>query len=84
MSREPIDLGCPQLEQIIGPRSINGLIVEGGHAPSVAAMAKAEGYDGAIIRNTLDGQVWSDIYVVFDPAQVEILSNREPCPAPTP
>lgn len=62
----------------------NPLVADGGHAPSIAMEAKAAGHDGAIIRNTLDGQEISDVYVVFDPSQVEIIHPVEPAEAPTP
>ncbi|ANS03732.1 hypothetical protein [uncultured Mediterranean phage uvDeep-CGR2-KM23-C246] len=32
--------------------------------------AKAEGHDGAIFRNTIDGAGITDIYVVLDPSQI--------------
>jgi len=50
----------------------NPLIVEGGHPSTIANEALQKGYDGAIIKDVVDGNIESDIYVVFDQSQIEL------------
>lgn len=54
----------------------NPLIVEGGHPPSLARKAIQEGYDGVICKNVVDGQVPSDIYVVFSDEQIRLIYKK--------
>ena len=41
----------------------------------IIAKAKAEGYDGVILKNTYDGAGMDNIYVVFEPEQIKSIEN---------